>query len=265
MRYKIGDVSRVLGLTTAALHFYEKQGIIDTPKEESGRRYYEEADLFRLISAKKYRSMGVTVRDIAMQFSADGMTGEQVLSRMREKRDEAAAMARQYERLKNDIDRLIVLGEHGLAAKNAVDICRVQDMYMLRAGDGGLIPKDKAGQAITQRYLNEMPCVNLSIVCEQPDEHASLALMMPAERAVELEFDKETSVIRHVPGGMALHALVFCGEEQYETPEVIFKTILSFAREHRFVQKGIMWGNMLFADCSGGVRKHYYDTYLVFE
>ena len=53
MRYKIGDVSRVLGLTTAALHFYEKEGIIDTPKEESGRRYYEEADLFRLISAKK--------------------------------------------------------------------------------------------------------------------------------------------------------------------------------------------------------------------
>ena len=60
-------------------------------------------------------------------------------------------------------------------------------------------------------------------------------------------------------------ALVSCGEEQYETPEVIFKPILSFAREHRFVQKGIMWGNMLFVDCSGGVRKHYYDTYMVFE
>lgn len=265
MRYKIGDVSRVLGLTTAALHFYEKEGIIDTPKEESGRRYYEEADLFRLISAKKYRSMGVTVRDIATQFSADGMTGEQVLSRMREKRDEAAEMARQYERLKNDIDRLIVLGERGLAAKNAVDICQAQDMYVLRTNEGGLIPKDKADQEITQRYLNEMPCVNLSIVCEQPDGRASFALMMPAERAVESGFDRERSVIRHVPGGMALHALVPCGEEQYETPEIIFKPILSFAREHRFVQKGAMWGNLLFVDCSDGVRRHYYDTYMIFE
>ena len=84
MRYSIGDVSRVLGMTTVALHFYEKEGIIDTPKEESGRRYYEEADINRLISAKKYREMDVAVRDIARQFSSDGMTGAQVVERMRE-------------------------------------------------------------------------------------------------------------------------------------------------------------------------------------
>ena len=135
---------------------------------------------------------------------------------------------------------------------------------MLKAGDGGLLPKDKAGQAITQRYLNAMPSVSLSIVCEQMEERASFALMMPAERAAELGFDPEC-LVRHVPGGMALHAVVSCGEEQYETPEVVFKPILSFARDHRFVQKGVMWGNMLFADCSGGVRKHYYDTYMIFE
>ena len=58
LRYKIGDVSRVLGMTTSALHFYEKEGIIDTPKVDSGRRYYKEADITRLISAKKYRAMG---------------------------------------------------------------------------------------------------------------------------------------------------------------------------------------------------------------
>ena len=87
MRYSIGDVSRVLGMTTSALHFYEKEGIIDTPKVESGRRYYEEADVNRLISAKKYRAMGVPVREIASQFSADGMTGVQVIARMREKRE----------------------------------------------------------------------------------------------------------------------------------------------------------------------------------
>jgi len=265
LRYSIGDVSRVLGMTTAALHFYEKEGIIDTPKVESGRRYYEEADLFRLISAKKYRAMGVAVRDIAKQFSADGMTGQQVLERMREKREEAAEMARQYERLKNDIDRLIGLCERGLYAKNAVDIRYAEDMVMLNTGDSGLIPRDKAGQVIMQRYLDAMPAVNLSIVRMQQDEPARFALMMPAQRAEELGFDKEANVIRRVPGGMALHAFVPCGEEQYETPEIIFRPILSFAREHRFVQKGAMWGNLLFVDCSGGVRRHYYDAYMIFE
>lgn len=265
LRYSIGDVSRVLGMTTAALHFYEKEGIIDTPKEESGRRYYEEADLFRLISAKKYRSMGVTVRDIAKQFSADGMTGEQVLTRIREKREEAAEMAREYERLKNDIDRLILLSERGLAAENTVDIRYVEDMVMLRAGNGGLIPRDKVGQSVMQRCLDAMPAVNLSIVSELQDARAAFALMMPAQRADELGLGKEENVIRPIPGGMALHACVPCGEEQYETPEIIFRPILSFAREHRFVQKGAMWGNLLFVDCSGGVRRHYYDTYMIFE
>ena len=41
--------------------------------------------------------------------------------------------------------------------------------------------------------------------------------------------------------------------------------ILTFAREHRFVQKGTMWGSMLLVDCSGGVRHHYFDTYMTFE
>ena len=59
--------------------------------------------------------------------------------------------------------------------------------------------------------------------------------------------------------------IVTCGEEQYDDPDVIFRPILAFAREHRFVQKGTMWGSMLFVDCSGGVRHHYYDTYMQFE
>lgn len=65
-------------------------------------------------------------------------------------------------------------------------------------------------------------------------------------------------------GGMALHAVVHCGEEQYETPDVIFKSVLNFAREHRFAQAGALFGNVLFVDCSGGKRKHFYDVYMIF-
>ena len=41
MRYSNGVVSRMLSMTTVALHSFEKESIIDTPKEESERRYYE--------------------------------------------------------------------------------------------------------------------------------------------------------------------------------------------------------------------------------
>ena len=65
-----------------------------------------------------------------------------------------------------------------------------------------------------------------------------------------------------IPGGMALHAIVVCGEEQYEHPGVIFKPVRDFAREHRFEQRGTMWGRMIFVDCSNGTRRHYFDTYM---
>ena len=265
MRYSIGDVSRVLGMTTAALHFYEKEGVINTPKVESGRRYYEEADVNRLISAKKYRAMDVPIRDIAQQFSSDGMTGEQVFARMHERREEAARMVRQYQGLVRDIDRLIGLGERGIAMPDVVDIRQAEDMLLFQSSAGGWIPRDKYEQTVARRWLEAMPAVYVSFCREENAQSASAALMIPAGRAKDFGIDADGRLSHFVPGGMALHAVVACGEEQYETPDVIFKPVLAFAREHRFAQKGAMWGNQLVVDCSGGVRRHFYDTYMIFE
>ena len=265
MRYSIGDVSRVLGITTSALHFYEKEGIIDTPKVESGRRYYMEADINRLISVKKYRAMGVPVRDIAQQFSQDGMTGEQVMARMREKREEAAQMARMYEGLIHDIDSLITRGEEGLKANKMVDIRYVEDMILLKSSSGGRIPLDRGEQAIAQHWLEAMPAVSLSISRGENDEKAIPSMIIPASRAKDYGIEADERVTLSVPGGMALHAVVLCGDEQYADPDVIFKPLLAFAREHRFTQKGMMWGAQIFVDCSEGIRRHYYDTYMLFE
>ncbi|MBQ2991560.1 MAG: MerR family transcriptional regulator [Clostridia bacterium] len=265
MRYSIGDVSRVLGMTTSALHFYEKEGIIDTPKQESGRRYYEEADINRLISAKKYRAMGVPVRDIASQFSADGMTGGQVMARIREKRDDALRLSREYAALAQEIDRLIILGEEAMASESCVDIRPAEDMLMFCPGSAGMIPKDKRVQQLMQRWLEAMPAVSLSICRDRAAARGFHTLMISSRSAAQHGLDADDPAVRRIPGGMALHASVCCGEEQYGNPDVIFAPILNFAGEHHFVQKGTMFGNQLVVDCSGGVRRHFYDTYMLFE
>ncbi|MBQ2835104.1 MAG: MerR family transcriptional regulator [Clostridia bacterium] len=265
MRYSIGDVSRVLGMTTSALHFYEKEGIINTPKEESGRRYYEEADVTRLFSTRKYRAMGVPVRDIAKQFSDDGMSGEEVAARMRERRDDALRAIRQYEGLVRDLDDLIETIEDGLEHTNMVDIRRAEDMIMLKSSSGSRIPLNKGEQRIMQRWLEAMPAVSLAICREETMDRAVPALVVSAARARELGLEADDRMIVRIPGGMALHAVVTCGEEQYETPDVIFKPLLAFARDHRFTQRGTMWGRMIVVDCRDGRRRHYYETYMYFK
>lgn len=265
MAYSIGDVSRVLGMTASALHYYEKEGIIDTPKVESGRRYYEEADVNRLVSAKKYRAMGVAVRDIAAQFSADGMTGEQVIARMRKRREEAEQMARQYAGLVRDIDRLIGVGEEALGSTGMVDIRRMEDMLVFLTSSGGMIPQDKDEQNVIKRWLEAMPAACVCI-CRGPDmERAEHGMVVGAQRAMDFALDADAPGVQRISGDMALHAVVICGEEQYENPDVIFKPVLAYAREHRFTPKGMMWGEQIFVDCSKGIRRHYYDTYMPFE
>ena len=265
MRYSIGDVSRVLGMTTSALHFYEKEGIIDTPKVNSGRRYYKEADINRLVSAKKYRAMGVTVRDIAKQFSEDGMTGEQVMARMREKREEAVRLLRQYSGLVQDIDRLLELGEQALVATDVVDMRFTEEMLVFLSSSGGRIPLDKQEQAVAQQWLEAMPATSISICRDGSMARARLGMVVSASRARDCGLNENACGVRRIEGGMALHAIVVCGDEQYENPDVIFKPVLSFAREHRFAPKGMMWGSQIFVDCSEGIRRHYFDTYMYFE
>ena len=104
MKYHIGDVARILGITSGALHFFEKEGIINTKKENNGYRYYDEEDVFRLLSYFKYRSMGVPLKDIGKQFSGKERDRNKVIERVRRSREICTQKIAYYEHLRQLID-----------------------------------------------------------------------------------------------------------------------------------------------------------------
>ena len=60
MAYSIGDVSRVLGITASALHYYEKEGLISgVERSQGGFRQYSDEDLERLGSMSAVREAGL--------------------------------------------------------------------------------------------------------------------------------------------------------------------------------------------------------------
>lgn len=69
--YKIGEVAKLLGLTTQALRFYEQEGVIAPRKSENGTRYYTFEEVHKLLSFKKYRMAEFTVQDIVQHLKAD--------------------------------------------------------------------------------------------------------------------------------------------------------------------------------------------------
>lgn len=75
-KYKIGEVAKLMGLTSEAIRYYEKKGIIFPIKDhETGYRYYDVWDIHVLIRARVYRqygfSMSETVKLISKYDPAD--------------------------------------------------------------------------------------------------------------------------------------------------------------------------------------------------
>jgi len=66
MLYTIGDIAKMLGISTEGLRYYEECGII-TPKKRKGStyRYYDTWDLHLLVSARSYRSLGFSLQETA--------------------------------------------------------------------------------------------------------------------------------------------------------------------------------------------------------
>lgn len=64
MRYKIGEISRLLGIPSHVIRFYERRGLVDPEKDYANNyRSYEEFDLLKLLQCRHYRGFGFSLAD----------------------------------------------------------------------------------------------------------------------------------------------------------------------------------------------------------
>ena len=66
MLYKIGKMSKLLGISPEGLRLYERSGMISSIKnEDTGVRYYQPLDITSLIRCKSYRRYGFSINETA--------------------------------------------------------------------------------------------------------------------------------------------------------------------------------------------------------
>ena len=65
MKYKIGEVSRILNIPLETLRYYESKDIVHPVKDkENNYRYYDAWDINFLIECKKFRSLDFSLSEI---------------------------------------------------------------------------------------------------------------------------------------------------------------------------------------------------------
>lgn len=83
--YKIGEVAKLLGLTTQALRFYEQEGILNPRKSENGTRYFLVEDIVCLLAFRKYRLSEFSIQDVAGHFGNGSLNA--LMEQLDEKHD----------------------------------------------------------------------------------------------------------------------------------------------------------------------------------
>ncbi|HDS17097.1 MAG TPA: MerR family transcriptional regulator [Proteobacteria bacterium] len=65
-RYRIGELGKILDLSTRTIRYYEEIGLLNTVKRiEGGRRIYTDDDLRRLRFIKKLKLLGLSLGEMA--------------------------------------------------------------------------------------------------------------------------------------------------------------------------------------------------------
>ena len=140
---RIGELAGQLGVTTKAIRFYERIGLLpDPPRTSSGYRSYEEADVDRLVFIKTAQRLGLTLDEIK-EIIAFRDRGEQpcgyVADVLQRQVADLNARIREMRALRDELRRLQARAAQGMTAESK--FCGVIEHPNLRHKGTEAIPR----------------------------------------------------------------------------------------------------------------------------
>lgn len=262
MHYYIGDVANVLGMTPGALYHYEKEGICTAQKEENGWRYYSPTDFIRLVSARKYRAMGISVNEIAAQFDHQGLPA--VHEKLRNQLSETQQMIEHYTRIAREIAWFTEAIERIPKCLGRIDICSSSEIYMLSHGNNGLITRNKKEQKLTCKWLAELPVTRVSLTLPENFDQAHYALTLLPEYAQTLGLAEESSSVQKLVAQNCLHSIVCCND-LYNNLNEPFAPLDLYMKNHGFEKNGPAYGIILAVDHELDYLRSYVEVWMPFK
>lgn len=204
VRYKIGEIAKLLGLTAQAIRFYEEQGVITPERGENGTRYYTVDHAVLLLSFKKYRQSDFSVQEIVDHFRCDELS--RLLPKLDAQTARLQAQASYFSRKADDMHEFAAFVRDTQENKGVVRETVKGDGYMLN------VPLDRLKHANAKElkdltvYIDAMPGTG---ICFMRDVGAAgdATLYMCASKAVAGRWNLPMEHAQLVP---AQRCAVYC-------------------------------------------------------
>jgi DNA-binding transcriptional MerR regulator len=264
MRYKIGEVARILGISPDLIRYYEEKGVVSPEKDPyNNYRYYDTWDINYLIDCLWYKNFGFGLDQVAHMVSL--CTYDMLVDGFEEKAEEIRVSIRHQALL---LQRIQTFKERLAETKSHVGQCRLRQnaafCYYINRHNSEY---DNRAQTIelSRRWLKYMPFSRRYF--EIPEEAMagggddyvwgfSLGTQYVEEFGIEI-----APPVREMSPTLCIHsAFTNAGRDRFSARKLDF--LLDYAREHNLVPTRGAFGNLVCSVVENGEQTGYFEVWL---
>ena len=258
VKYHVSEVARILGITPGALHFLEGKEIIEAKREKNGYRYYDENDIFRLLSYFKYHSMGISLKDIGKHFSGKEKDRNKVIERVRQSRLRCLQMISYYQHLCELIGDYLEECERIPELIEDYEFTQNPELIFVSYGQQGWISHDKSQQKEIYKWVDAMPATRFSVLCtgweNQTDQSSAvLGYSITPKEAKKLNLPYDNKNVVFLPSLPCYHTIVIADSDFAFSPGKVFVKTMEHIRKRNLDISAAPFGNILLVDVDGDI------------
>ena len=267
MRYKIGDVAGILGISPDLIRYYEEKGVVSPTKDRHNNyRYYDTWDINYLIDCLWYKNFGFGIKQIANMVS--GYSSDTLLRRFEDKSEEVMASIRRQEML---LQRIRMFCERLESTKSYLGKCDLRQSaefvrYINRRNftyDNRPVLRELNSKWLkympfSRRYF-EMPKDALAEVRGDYEWGFSLGMQYVEEFGVEVK-----PPVEFMPSRLCVHsAFKIIGKNQFSARHIDY--MADYAKENSLIVTGDAFGNLACSVVEDDQPVGYFEVWLPVE
>lgn len=269
MKYKIGDIARILGVSPDLLRYYEKKGIVKPVKDPNNDyRYYEPWDVNFLMDCIWYKSFHFGIDQVAELITrstadevADVLDRKVIELRAEIRRNELLVRrAREHQsdllRLKNELGKCVL--------RVSPEIVRYINRYNNKYDNSDAV------QVVSQEWLEYMPFTHRCF--EMPVEDLSdqkgegrfswgFSLTPDYVRELGVRVHPPAVLLKSQPSIYTI--FTSSGKDNFSPGKLQY--VVDFANSHGLTLKGNVRGNLLASVLDNGQLTGFFEAWIPYE
>ena len=264
MRYRIGDVAKILGISPDLLRYYEKKGVVRPVKDKNNDyRYYEPWDINFLLDCLLYKNFGFGIDEIAeMVNQADY---DDLLDRLEGKERELEAQLRHQQLLTQRGQEHLAQMQQARQYLGRCDIRSSPEIVRYLNRYNFIYDKSEELQQLSQQWLKYMPFTTRYFEIErdtllQGGDTYAWGFSMDVKYVDEFGVAIEPPIAR-MPVQRCLHSVFTSSGKTGFSPQHL-TYLLDYAQAHHLEVVGPAQGNLLCSVVDGGKITGYFEVWI---